>query len=140
MLYIVDASVVAEFLITGPYTPNTQAFFKGALTGDSFTVPELALSECTNVIWKAVRFRGMPPALAMQALQDLKALPLKRVPTKSALNSALAIGLKHNLAIYDSLYIALALRSKQAFITLDTKQSRAAAAEGVTVIPITQFK
>jgi len=61
MLYIVDASVVAEFLITGTYTQNTEAFFKGVLTGDSFTVPELCLSECTNVIWQAVRFRGMPP-------------------------------------------------------------------------------
>ncbi|HRE49284.1 MAG TPA: type II toxin-antitoxin system VapC family toxin [Aggregatilineales bacterium] len=140
MLYIVDASVVAEFLITGPHTPNAQAFFKGALNGDLFTVPELALSECTNVIWQAVRFRGMPSAQALQALRDLKALPLKRAPTKAVLGTALAIGLKHNLAIYDSLYIALALRSKNAFVTLDAKQIRAATAEGVTVIPITNFK
>jgi len=45
-----------------------------------------------------------------------------------------------NLAIYNSLYIALALRSKQVFVTLDVKQRTAAAAEGVTVKPITDFK
>jgi predicted nucleic acid-binding protein len=56
------------------------------------------------------------------------------------LGTALAIGLKHNLAIYDSLYIALALRSRNAFVTLDARQGRAATAEGVTVIPITNFK
>jgi len=139
-LYLVDASVVAEFLVGGTYTAHAQAFFKGAFTGDGFTIPELCLSECANVIWKAVQHRGMPAAQALQALRDLKALPLKRAPTKAVLGMALGIGLKHNLAIYDSLYIALALRSKQVFVTLDVKQRTAAAAEGVTVKPITDFK
>ena len=134
-LYLVDASVVAEFLIGGTYTANAQAFFRGA-----FTVPELCLSECANVIWKQVQHRGMPAAQALQALRDLKALPLRRAPTKAVLGMALGIGLKHNLAIYDSLYIALALRSKQAFVTLDGKQGAVAIAEGVTVKPITDFK
>jgi len=75
-LYLVDASVVAEFLVGGTYTAHAQAFFKGAFTGDGFTIPELCLSECANVIWKAVQHRGMPAAQALQALRDLKALPL----------------------------------------------------------------
>jgi predicted nucleic acid-binding protein len=139
-LYLVDASVVAEFLIGGSYTVSTQAFFRGALNEDVFTVPELCLSECVNVIWKAVRHHGMPNEQALQALRDLKALPLRRAPTKAVLGLALAIGLKHNLAVYDSLYIALALRSKQILVTLDTKQGTAAAASGVTVKPITEFR
>jgi hypothetical protein len=44
MMYVVDASVVAEFLILGTYTTHTQAFFMGALHNDIFTVPELALN------------------------------------------------------------------------------------------------
>jgi len=87
MLYIVDASVVAEFLITGTYTQNTEAFFKGVLTGDSFTVPELCLSECTNVIWQAVRFRGMPPVLAIQALRDLNSTSLEARAHQSCVRS-----------------------------------------------------
>lgn len=139
MLYIVDATVVAEFLLTGPYTPNAIAFFKRTFDGDLFTVPELCLNECTNVIWKAVRFRGMPLDQAQQALRDLKALPLKRTATKAVLGQALSIGLKYELAIYDSIYIALALRSSHPMVTLDQKQSKAAIAEGVTVKPITDF-
>jgi hypothetical protein len=50
MMYVVDASVVAEFLILGTYTTHTQAFFMGTLHNDIFTVPELALNECTNAI------------------------------------------------------------------------------------------
>jgi predicted nucleic acid-binding protein len=138
-LYVVDATVVAEYILTGPNTHNARAFFLGALTGDVFTVPELCLNECTNVIWKAVQFRGMPQAQANQALQNLKKLPLKRAPTKAILDVALEIGLKHHLAVYDALYIALALRSKNPFVTLDAKQERAAHAEGVLVTPMSRF-
>lgn len=140
MLYVVDASVVVEFLIMGTYTANARSFFKGAFSNDIFTVPELCLNESTNVIWQAVRFRGMNHIQALQSLRDLKALPLKRAPTKGVLSAALEIGLKHNLAIYDALYIALAIRSKNSFVTVDSKQSRAAIAEGVSTIPITHFK
>jgi len=139
-LYVVDASVVAEFIVGGTYTPNARVLFRGALGGDIFSVPELCLAECTNVIWKMARFRGMPPDQAVAALRDLKALPLKRAATKSVLSTALLIGLKHDLAIYDSLYIALAQRTGNAFVTLDVRQSRAAAAEGVTVKPLADFK
>lgn len=52
--YIVDASVVIEYLITGPYTPNVQAFFNQITNADRLTVPEFCLLECTNVIWKQV--------------------------------------------------------------------------------------
>lgn len=138
--YIVDASIVAEYILTGPYTSYTRAFFRGALRGDLFTTPEWCLTECTNVIWKAVRFRGMPASDAEWALKNLKALPLKRAATKSILSTALAIGLKHHLAIYDSVYIALALRTQHTFITIDTKQAAVATAEGVILKSITDFK
>lgn len=138
--YIVDASVVAEFIVGGIYTSNARSLFRGALGGDLFSAPELCLAECTNVIWRLVRFQGMPPDQAITALRNLRALPLKRMATKSVLSAALGIGLKHDLAIYDSLYIALALRSKSTFVTIDKKQTRAAISEGVTVKPITDFK
>jgi predicted nucleic acid-binding protein len=139
MHYIVDASVVAEYLVTGPFTTQATAFFRGAFAGDQFTVPEICLNECANVIWKAIRFRGMPPSQGFQALLDLKALPLKRTPTKSILSLALSIGLKHDLAIYDSLYIALAQRSQLPFVTLDVKQGKVASTEGIITLSISQF-
>jgi predicted nucleic acid-binding protein len=139
MQYVVDASVVAEFLMGGPYSANVVAFLGGAFSGDIFAVPDLCLNECTNVIWKAVRFRAMPIEQAEQALRDLKALPLKRTTTKSVLTPALSIGLRHELAIYDSIYIALAARSSSPLVSLDQKQIRTATAEDVIVKPITDF-
>jgi predicted nucleic acid-binding protein len=139
-VFIVDASVIAEYIIAGPYTSNARALFQGALHGDQFSAPELYLAECVNVIWKEVRFRGMPSNQAIQALHDVKALPIKRAPIKAVLDSALAVGLKYDLAIYDSLYIALAQKTNHVFVTIDGKQQRAAEAERITVNPITDFQ
>jgi predicted nucleic acid-binding protein len=139
-IYIVDASVVIEYLVTGTYTPNARALFNQATPNDRFIVPEFCLLECTNVLWKQVRFNGMPVMQAETLLRHLKKLPLTRVPAKAALNSALTIGLTHQLAIYDSAYVALAKRSGYPLISIDQPQIRAATAEGVTLIPVTTFK
>ena len=137
--YIVDASVVIEYLVAGQHTLNARALFTQAMPGDRFIVPEFCLLECTNVLWKQVRFQGMPAAQAQGLLKNLKKLPLTRVPAKAALNTALSIGLTHNLAIYDSTYVALAKRSNIPLVSLDQPQIRAAAAEGVAVALITNF-
>lgn len=86
-----------------------------------------------------VRFRGMPADDAIIALRNLRAMPLKRAASKGVLAHALAIALKHDLAVYDSLYIALALKAGDTFVTIDAKQNRAALTEGVTVKPMTDF-
>lgn len=138
--YIVDASVVIERFIRGPYTANAQALFAQLAVNDTLIIPEFCLLEATNVLWKHVRFQGMPLAQAQTLLRDLRALPLKRAPVKRLLNTALDIGLKHQLAIYDSAYIALALHSRYPLITIDQPQSRAATAEGATLKPVTDFK
>ena len=137
--YITDATVVAEFLLAGPYTANATRFFRQALLGDTFIVPDLCLNECTNVLWKAVRFRGMPSSQAAHAVRDLRALPLRRAATKAVLEQALDIGLRRQLAVYDSIYIALALRTQLPLVTFDGKQEQAARAEGVNIVAITDF-
>lgn len=138
--YVVDASVVAEWLVQGTYSANADVLFEGGLRGDLFIVPAICLVECTNVLWKEVRFRGMPPAATKDALTNLRALQLRHTPVKRLLDPALAVALKHNLVVYDSLYIALALRTNAQLVTLDAKQMRAATAEGITVKPVTDFK
>jgi predicted nucleic acid-binding protein len=138
--YIVDASVVIEYLITGSYTPNVQAFFNQLTAADRLTVPEFCLLECTNVIWKQVRFSGMSRGDAEELLRVLRTLKLRRAPMKRLLDRALDIALNNTLAVYDSGYVALALHYGYPLISIDQPQIRAATAEGVTLLPITYFK
>lgn len=128
--YIVDASVVIEYLITGPHTPHAQAFFNRLTAADRLTVPEFCLLECTNVVWKQVRFNHMPHDNAAELLRLLRTLKLRRAPMKHLLDRTLEIALNNALSAYDSSYIALALHYGYPLISIDQPQMRAAAAEG----------
>lgn len=138
--YVLDTSIVVQRLIQDTHTPYVRALFQ-RLTGtdDRLWVPEFCLVECANVLWKAVRFRGMASDQAAWLLTDLAALPLRVVPVSDVLPRALTLGLAHSLPIYDSVYIAMAERLACPLITVDARQSQAAAAGGVTLKPITDF-
>jgi predicted nucleic acid-binding protein len=138
--YVIDASVVIEYLITGPYTPQVQIFFNRVSAADQLIVPEFCLLECTNVIWKQVRFNGMSSQDAKQLLSVLRTLKLRRAPMKRLLDHSLEIAMNNMLAVYDAGYIALAIHYSYTLFTLDQPQIRAATAEGARLLPINSFK
>lgn len=137
--YIIDASVVIQRFIQQEYTSQVRILFNRLLEGDRFYIPEFGLLECTNVIWKQVRFYGLSKEQAQLLIQDLQSIPFHIISTRDLLSSALNIGLTHQLAIYDSLYIALALQLNYPLITLDNRQLDAAINCSVTAIPVTDF-
>lgn len=89
-----------------------------------------------QVIWKHVRFSGMAQSDAHNLVRVLRMLKLRRAPIRQMLDRALGIALAHTLAVYDSAYIALALHYAYPLVTLDQRQSQAAAAEGVSLVSI----
>lgn len=132
-VYVVDASVVIEYLVVGTNTQSVRAFMGSVTSQDRLVVPEFCLLECTNVVWKRVRFSGMTRSEATGVLQVLRALKLNRMPMKRLLDRSLEIGLDHSLAVYDSAYLALAQHFDCPLVTLDDKQGQAAAAERVVL-------
>ncbi len=44
---------------------------------DILHIPEFCLLECTNVLWKEVRFQRLPQANAQQIVQELLRLPFQ---------------------------------------------------------------
>ena len=95
--------------------------------------------ECINVLWKEVRFRGLPQPQAEQIVDELLALSFQIMPTVQLLPRALKIGLSCHLAVYDSLYIALALNLDCPLVTVDDRHRNGAIACGVVLKPITDF-
>lgn len=67
-------------------------------------------------------------------------MPLISHSVSDLMPNALRIGLKYNLAVYDSLYIAMGMRLNLPLITVDAKQEAAAKAEGIQLKAITDFK
>jgi len=137
--YIVDASVVIQRLIRDTHTEYAKALFRQLKVADILHVPEHCLIECANVLWKQVRFHGMAQEDAESLIGDLVGLPLNILPVTGLLKQALQIGLAYQLAVYDSMYIALAGRLRYPLIMVDMRQEAAAKAVGVTIKPITDF-
>lgn len=138
MNYVVDASVLAEYVFAQAFTAYAKHLLESNIT-DVLISTEFALLEVTNVLWKQVHFYGMPLASAYASLAALRKLTLKRTPAKRLMKPALQVGVRNGLAVYDSVYIVLAHRVGAPLITLDQKQARAAAAEGITLKPLTDF-
>ncbi len=137
--YIVDASIIAAHLLRDSFTPYVDRLFDQLGNGIELITPAICLIECANVLWKRVRFESMPQSEAEILLRDLQELPLTMAAIEDFLPRALQIGLAHQLAVYDSLYIALAEHNRFPLITADAKQGAAASAAGVTIKPITDF-
>jgi predicted nucleic acid-binding protein len=138
-IYVVDASVVIQYAITQTYTPEARVLVTQMYQGDQLCIPEFCLLECVNVLWKEVRFRGLPQTQAEQIVGELLALSFRIMPTVHLLPRALQIGLSYQLALYDSLYIALALNLNCPLVTVDERQGNGAIASGVILKAITDF-
>ena len=86
-----------------------------------FLVPDLFWVECANVAWKAVRVGRLPLASADAALTALTEYDFPTVPSPSLLSSAFQIATAFQRTIYDSIYVALALKSKAQLVTADER-------------------
>jgi predicted nucleic acid-binding protein len=137
--YVADVSVIVQHVVTDTYTANVDALFDQLGETLVLVVPEFALLECGNVLWKRVRFHRLPSDEAATLLSDLIALPFTIIPSATVLSRALQIGLAHSLAVYDSVYIALAEQLHFPLLTTDTRQQIAAEQTGVVIKPITDF-
>lgn len=138
-IYVVDTSVVMQYLLTEIYTSHAIVLVHQLQQGAELCIPEFCLMECANVLWKQVRFQGMSQTEAEQLLVELLALPFEIVPVSKLLPRALQIGLLHQLAVYDSFYIALAESLNCPLITVDRRQAQAATASNVVIKPIADF-
>jgi predicted nucleic acid-binding protein len=109
-----DASVGVKWIIA-----EEQSDFAARLNGPEYelVVPDLFHLELANVIWKQFR-RGEVDAAAARELRELvTGLPVERINTNALLPAALDIAMQHRRTVYDSVYVALALRERCQFVT-----------------------
>jgi predicted nucleic acid-binding protein len=140
--YVVDTSILIQGYIREVDTARVRSLLQGAITPEptvTLHAPEFCILECANILWKRVIFHNKTVAETEQALANLLAFPLAVHSSPELLSRALTLGIDHQLAIYDSIYLALAERLACPLITADERQAKAAESIGVTLKPITDF-
>jgi predicted nucleic acid-binding protein len=131
-LYVIDASVAVKWLLPAGSEPLADEAFRllrrYAEGGLRFTVPDLFWAESANILWKAVRQGRWTRAAAEEARATLMSISLATIPTLDLLEEAYSIAATFDRTIYDSLYVALAARSRAQLVTADERLANALAA------------
>ncbi|MGP8069669.1 MAG: type II toxin-antitoxin system VapC family toxin [Candidatus Bathyarchaeia archaeon] len=97
------------------------------LENETFVSPDLAWYEVVNALWKhETLIRDLKNSKErielLSALVSNESIQLIR-PDRNLLDQTYALSVKHGLAIYDSVFITLALQLKMELATFDNKQS-----------------
>jgi predicted nucleic acid-binding protein len=105
-LIVVDASVLADFLVGEPQALRAVERELSAHEHEPLHAPELIEPETLNALRGLVRGRAISERRAMEAVGDLGSARLLRYPHPPLRERVWE--LRHNLSAYDATYLALA--------------------------------
>jgi len=128
---VLDASVAVKWVLPTQETLTTESLqlLKRYADGEiNFIVPDLFWAEVGNVLWKGVRQRRWPQAVAEGGVSELGDRAFFTVSSLTLLPEALKIALAYDRSVYDCLYVALAIQFKTEMITADERLANALAA------------
>lgn len=120
MTLVLDASVVAEFLVAS--TPGMAVAERIAEHDGALHLPHLAVVETASVLRTWVRRGEVSEQRAATALTDLADLPAQRWPTEPLLTRMWE--LRDNATAYDASYVALAELLDADLLTADRHLAR----------------
>lgn len=120
-MIVLDASAVLEVLLRSP----TAAIVEERIFDSEQTLhaPHLIDVEVTQVLRRYAASGESEPGRCRAALDDLADLPMTRYPHDLLLPRAWE--LRHNLTIYDAVYVALAEALEASLLTCDQRLKRA---------------
>jgi predicted nucleic acid-binding protein len=130
--FVLDASVAAKWMLPAKeelLRPEAYRLLDAYGTGEvNLVVPDIFWAECGYIMWKAVWQQRLPRAEAEIALLSLMAQKIPTVPSVNLVQQAVSIAFDFGRAVYDCLYVALAVQAKKPLITADERLANALAA------------
>jgi predicted nucleic acid-binding protein len=115
---VVDANVAIKWVL-----PEIHSDAALRLRGSDYSliVPDFFFPEIGNILWKRVRRDEMTGEDAKNDLETLCGFPWQICPSKPLMNRALEIALRVDQAVYDCVYLALAVTNRCQMVTADER-------------------
>jgi predicted nucleic acid-binding protein len=137
MTFILDCSVTITWFFKHEASPETDKLLDTLTGEDAAVVPQHWLLEITNVLLAAEASGKKKAAESAEFLALLGKVAIEPDSETGAYaaTATIALGRKHQLTSHDAAYLELAMRRGVALATLDRNLRKAAAAEGVPVLP-----
>ena len=119
MTGVVDTNVVAYYLLgTEPFVNEVRRFWRVV---DEAWAPAHWEAELANVVWMAVRTGALPREEGHQKLDMASRLGVQAVPIRSLWQPALTRALDSAVAVYDTLFVELAVQRELQLATFDNE-------------------
>ena len=119
MTAVVDTNVVAYYLLgTEPFVEEVRQFWR---TVDEAWAPVHWEAELANAIWIAVRTGVLPSDEGHQKLDLAARLGIQSVSNRSLWQPPLTRAVTSGAAVYDTLFVELAVQRKLPLATFDIK-------------------
>ncbi len=122
-MLVVDASVALKFVTQEPGSDAAGALLASP---DPLIAPDWVLAECASALAKKVLTSRLPQAQAEASFAALPEFFSRLHSTVELLGSSLDLSFRLGHAVYDCLYLALALREEAMLITADMTFGKAA--------------
>ncbi len=136
-MVVLDASFLVKLVIREPLSNKALATFRKLVREDmNIRVPEIALSEVLNAIWKHnVLLKDISYEETMKAIKRLRRLwrLIQVYNLEEFLDKIMEIAVRERITVYDSFYIVLALVHEDSLYTFDKKMAEKASGLGVKV-------
>ncbi len=119
MTVVIDTNVVAYLLLgTERFVAESRRFMSVVQQG---LAPALWEAELANVVWMAIRQGVMPSEEGPKRLALAARLGIHSVPSRTLWQGALVRAVRSDVAVYDTLFVELAVREKLPLATFDRK-------------------
>jgi len=114
---VVDTNVVAYYLLgTEPFVEEVRQFWR---TLEEASAPTHWEAELANAVWMAVRTGVLPAEEGHRKLDMAARLGIESVAPRSLWQPALTRALSSGAAVYDTLFVELAVRRSLPLATFD---------------------
>lgn len=116
--FVVDASVAVKWVVTEIHSESARRLLERNYT---LLVPDFFFAEVTNVFWKRVLREEDNADDAKVALEAITSQPLQVYTSLELMFSAFDMAVQTKRAVYDCVYLTLAVESQCQMVTADEK-------------------
>ncbi len=117
-VFVVDASVVVKWFVPEIHSDAARRLL---VLPHEYVAPDLLFAETANTIWKKTRRGELTAEEGQQLVADIGQIAVETVSCRALAEDAHALASATGRTVYDSMYIALAVRLNTRAITADER-------------------
>ena len=115
---VVDASVALKWFLQEDGSQSAQALLSGKFR---LIAPCLIYSEIGNALWKLNHRKLLTEQESLDIFDEFQTFPLIIYSSDILTRDAIGLGIIHGCTVYDSTYLALAIRENAKLATADER-------------------